>query len=69
MAAMIPGGTLSPDGRSIAVRLVPGTPETGLWCSRCLLPSGIRVPVHALTATGPRKVTEVTACTDCGLRL
>jgi hypothetical protein len=68
MPAMIPGGHLSEDGRSIVVELAAGTPETGIWCGECLLPSGVRVPIFTLTDDGPRRLAwaDFHKCTDCG---
>ncbi|MBE5500471.1 Uncharacterised protein [Mycobacteroides abscessus subsp. abscessus] len=33
---------------AVALHLVPGTPETGLWCEICLLPSRYEVALYAL---------------------
>ncbi|SHP61618.1 Uncharacterised protein [Mycobacteroides abscessus subsp. bolletii] len=33
---------------AVALHLVPGTPETGLWCEICLLPSRYEVAIYAL---------------------
>ena len=66
MAQMLPGGHLSEDGRSVIVTLIPGLPETGLWCGSCLLPSVIRVPVYTLAESGPRLLLAATECTECG---
>jgi hypothetical protein len=61
----IPGGRLSPDGSSVIVDLACGTPETGLWCDACLLPSGVAVPVHALAEDGPHLLMHTRLCDIC----
>lgn len=44
-----------------------GTPRTGLWCSRCLLPSGYEVDLYFLVnGAGPRVLQTAEACADCG---
>lgn len=40
-----------------------GALETGLWCQRCLLPSGIKWP--AMTKSG-HMVGHFVVCQDCG---
>jgi hypothetical protein len=65
MAAPIPGGRLAPDGRSVIFTFTPGTPETGLWCDECLLPSRIRLPVCTIDSSGVRVLTVVETCPGC----
>lgn len=48
------------------VDIVSGTPETGLWCGVCLLPSVIHVPVCTLTESGPQLLATYTQCDGCG---
>jgi hypothetical protein len=67
--ASIYGGRLSPDGSAVFVEISRGTPDTGLWCDTCLLPSGIGVPVYALGDDGPRLLVYTRMCLDCGLPL
>lgn len=69
MAAMIPGGRPSPDGSSIIIVTYPGTPDTGLWCDRCALPSGLGIPIYVLADDGPRLLVYSRMCMDCGLPL
>lgn len=48
--------------------LVPGVLNTGLWCPKCLLPSGYEVNVYAFPATGvaqPRLLGTLRKCYDC----
>jgi hypothetical protein len=68
MPAMIPGGQLSEDGQSVIIRITAGTPETGIWCGKCLLPSGVRIPMYVLTDDGFRHspYMDFHECTDCG---
>jgi len=56
--------------RTLVVFLAPGEPETGLWCSTCLLPSAVRVPIVMITenGAGDTTVSPVEACTECGRR-
>jgi hypothetical protein len=42
-----------------------GEPETGLWCSRCLLPSRIRVPVYLTSEHGSFLAARSDACPGC----
>jgi hypothetical protein len=53
------------DGRSVVLTVVPGEPETGLWCGRCLLPSLIRVPLLALGAAGVTRLGTAEGCPGC----
>lgn len=39
--------------------------ETGLWCSRCNLPSGIAFPVMMMTLTGVSQIASMTICNEC----
>lgn len=47
------------------LNVVSGTPETGLWCARCLLPSVIKVALFVLEEDGPRQIGTHTDCRDC----
>lgn len=42
--------------------------ETGLWCGRCLLPSGVKWEVWGTTYASPRPslVGWIVICEDCG---
>ncbi|MCM6774974.1 hypothetical protein NDR87_26375 [Nocardia sp. CDC159] len=42
-----------------------GTPEPGLWCANCQLPSRIGFPVIALLPTGVLDLGHATLCPDC----
>ena len=39
--------------------------ETGLWCQRCLLPSGWRVPVLSLSLLGVGQLGVIARCDEC----
>lgn len=39
--------------------------ETGIWCSRCNLPSGWRAPIVALSHAGVGTLGTITRCGDC----
>ena len=43
-----------------------GEPETGLWCGRCLLPSGYRRRVAFVSGLHILLALQITACHDCG---
>jgi len=44
-----------------------GALETGLWCSRCLLPSAVRFAAMQVDLMGrPVQVGTVILCMDCG---
>ncbi|BBU22165.1 hypothetical protein [Mycobacterium xenopi] len=49
--------------------LEPGTPRTGLWCPKCMLPSGYEVALYGLFESGPRTVAWARRCYDCGAKL
>lgn len=51
---------------TLTVHLQLGTPEHGLWCDSCLLPSVARWPVFVLLP-GPvvQPLGDVTACPTC----
>lgn len=46
------------------IHLAPGTPERGLWCDRCQLPSVIRVPVNGMTTDGVTLIGEALYCVE-----
>ena len=46
--------------------LTPGTPETGVWCESCALPSVIRVALYQLSDSGVSHVATAAVCTECG---
>jgi hypothetical protein len=39
--------------------------ETGLWCGRCLLPSGWRVPILGMSIDGVYQLGTIARCRDC----
>jgi len=57
-----PGHTLMPDPCVLTIRVVPGTPRTGLWCESCLLPSRVELDLWWLRADGLRLIAIATAC-------
>jgi hypothetical protein len=56
---------LAPDGRSVVIDVIPGEPETGLWCGTCLLPSLVRVPLLALGQAGVTQLGTAEGCAGC----
>lgn len=60
---------MPPCGELIAFLVPVGEPETGLWCDRCLLPSGMAQAFTVEVAGRPHGVLRAAACTDCGIRL
>lgn len=50
---------------AVVVDIAPGTPTFGLWCPRCLRPSGVEIPVHSLTASGVGQIGVIRRCRDC----
>lgn len=44
-------------------------PQTGLWCPNCLLPSGVEVPLYAVSITGVSVWPPYRFCHDCGIQL
>lgn len=48
------------------LNIAAGTPECGLWCETCLLPSRARVPVHLLAESGVSDLAQYHYCTECG---
>ncbi|SKD94290.1 Uncharacterised protein [Mycobacteroides abscessus subsp. massiliense] len=53
----------------VVLHISPGTPETGLWCPRCLKPSGYALPLYVLGAEGPWRIATVRKCHDCDVPL
>lgn len=47
------------------IQLGAGTPQTGLWCDTCNLPSRIVVPVMWLADSGVGKIGESSRCAVC----
>lgn len=48
------------------VLLTPGTPEVGVWCGPCSLPSAVRVALYQLGETGVSLIATAEMCTECG---
>lgn len=44
-------------------------PVFGLWCERCLKPSGYKVPVYWLQESGVSEFGCIERCDDCGEKL
>lgn len=57
------------DGAVLILHVVPGTPTLGLWCPKCLLPSGYEVGLYILCSDGPRRIGKVRECHDCAVPL
>jgi hypothetical protein len=51
--------------RVVGVRVEPVATETGLWCSRCLLPSGILVWL-AISLGDQMHLQRMRRCRECG---
>lgn len=54
---------------TMVIVLASGTPRTGLWCPKCLLPSGYDVVVYGLFESGPQPMGRIRECDDCGAPL
>ena len=39
--------------------------QTGIWCPRCNLPSGWRVPLIGISTSGIGHLCPITRCGDC----
>lgn len=39
--------------------------EVGIWCHRCLRPSGVRFPLIGMTASGVAQMGMLETCVDC----
>ena len=54
------------EARPTIVTVAPllGTPETGLWCDTCNLPSLVRYPVTAVLPTGVLAMPDLHLCTQ-----
>lgn len=50
---------------SLTIVLDEARLETGLWCHRCLLPSGWRIPLLTLTVAGIGQLGVLARCDDC----
>lgn len=56
-------------GHGYAVAWWAGTPELGLWCTKCALPSGISVPLYLVSILGVSLGGHFRRCGDCGATL
>jgi len=56
-------------GRVYVIHLWTGTPEIGLWCTKCALPSGFRVPLYLVNIDGLTLFGQYIGCGDCGAAL
>ena len=45
--------------------IVRGTPQTGLWCKTCQLPSTIAIRFYELRKNGVKEVGHAVFCPDC----
>lgn len=54
----------SPRNRSATVSVDLGPVETGLWCERCLLPSGWRAPLLSISTSGVAVIGTIARCHD-----
>ena len=62
---ILPGGAIAVPETGAAGFVSAGTPETGLWCSRCLLPSRVRVPIYLTSEAGSSLLGVWDACEEC----
>jgi hypothetical protein len=44
------------------ITITTGDPETGLWCTTCLLPSLVRIPLYRITESGVTDYGTVDHC-------
>ncbi len=51
-------------GSTVVVVPEPGTPDTGLWCDHCQLPSLVRFPMNAVLPNGVLPLGYLDLCTD-----
>lgn len=49
---------------ALILRLWTGEPEAGLWCPKCLKPSGIRVPLYSVSEQGVSTLGTLSTCHD-----
>jgi hypothetical protein len=54
---------------TVAIRIDPGTPRTGLWCEHCQLPSAMEADVLHLRRDGVSVLGTYRGCTGCGRRI
>lgn len=54
---------------ALIVNLWSGDPGVGLWCPKCKLPSGIRVPLYSVSEHGVSSFARWQKCRDCGAML
>lgn len=50
---------------AVVLNLWLGEPEVGLWCPKCNLPSGYRVPIYTVSEQGVSATGHVQKCHDC----
>lgn len=63
-----PAGT-SVEALMTVIHVWADIPRTGLWCPKCLLPSGVEVPLYSVSITGVSVWPPYRFCYDCGTRL
>ena len=54
----------SPHNRSQTLSVDVGHVQTGLWCPRCLLPSGYRADLLALGPSGVATIGTISRCDE-----
>lgn len=54
---------------ALVIDLWCGEPEVKSWCPKCLLPSGIEVPIYSVSGQGVSQFATVHKCYDCGTPL
>lgn len=53
--------------KTLTIEFATGTPQPGIWCGSCLLPSAFKVDIHRLCpAHAAHPVATVRYCPDCG---
>lgn len=50
---------------AVVLNLWVGEPEVGLWCPKCNLPSGYRVPIVHVSEQGVSPFGAIKRCHDC----
>lgn len=52
--------------RKLSLFISVSTPETGIWCNTCMLPSAIAFEVSVLSERGVSRPHRFAGCEDCG---
>ena len=52
-------------GRTLVIEVDTDKLQLGLWCPKCLLPSGYEVPLITLSESGVGQLGMLRRCHDC----